>query len=201
MYRFIVVTTEVGEVLLEAETIIKIVGFLVGSGVLAGMVKLVYSCGKVISDINYLKTTIDRDVKADLRAIRKDVNEATPEIADIKSKVEILWRDRTSSSHSPRRLNQRGQEILGETGIRRVIESRLGDIVRKVRALKPKNAYEAEQAVVNEVAKLKNDPTVKKAIEPMAFRAGSTPDEVLFVGAVYIRDSVFDALKLDTAKT
>ncbi len=183
----------------DKASLINVAQVLIGAGILAGVVKLIYNSGKIVNKVETLTKTIDNDIKPDIRTIKAEVNDGTKDIADIKGKVQILWQDRTSAANSPRALNAKGMDILENSGVKPIVEERTEELTEAVRAQNPTNAYKAEQAVLEVVDNLKNDSAIKDTIQNGAYKVGSTVDEVLFVGAIYIRDRILDELKMNVA--
>src|SRR3989338_2419440 len=91
----------------------------------------------------FLKRMFDRidEMGHEVRDIRND-------IADIKPKMEILWQDRLGPVSSPRQLNERGQKVLEESGIKKIIDEKWKDLSIKLKLADPKNPYDAEQAII-----------------------------------------------------
>ncbi len=111
------------------------------------------------------------------------------------SKMEEMWRDRLAPTHSPRQLNAQGEEILNTSGIKNIIDRNKVALFELVQATKPHNAYTANQAIQDVLARfVELFPQEKSALEDGAFRTGSEIQTVLFVGSIYLRDEIFEEL-------
>lgn len=110
-----------------------------------------------------------------------------------EERVETLWKDRAAPAHSPRQLNERGQKILNQSGIKSIIDDKKDHLLSSVRQQNPTTAYDAEQVIEKVVADLpKQYPEIETGLKNGAFSVGADVDvsEVLFVGSVYIRDKI-----------
>lgn len=117
------------------------------------------------------------------------------DVADIKPKVDILWKDKYAPATSPRQLNERGQKILNESGIKEVIENKKNTLLEIIKSKGAKNAYDAEQVVLSVVEKLpEHCPDVIDQLKTGAFKTGANVDTVLLVGGLYLRDLIFPEL-------
>lgn len=146
--------------------------------------------GNVVATI-LLGETRDRIIEMgkDIEYIKKDVDaEIKPTLKEISEKVIVLWADRLAVSHSPIRLNQKGQEILEQSGIKQIIDERIDSLLKELEDKKPLNAYQVQEFAKDVISAVKNDPVVLLKLEQGAFRAGVDTDSLLFVGAIYFRD-------------
>lgn len=50
----------------------------------------------------------------------------------VESRVSDLWADRLAPADSPRQLNERGNKILEESGIKKVIDEKKDDLLKLV---------------------------------------------------------------------
>lgn len=117
------------------------------------------------------------------------------DVADMRPKVDILWKDKYAPALSPRQLNDRGDNILNESGIKEIIESKKQKLFEAVKVVNPTNAYDAEQAISAVVEKLPElCPEVVDQLKEGAFRVGQNVDTVLFVGSIYLRNLIFSDL-------
>lgn len=127
--------------------------------------------------------------------IQKDLDDIRPKVNDIYPKVDILWKDRVAPSHSPRQLNDQGNKILNESGIKEIIEEKKSYLFNLVKTKGSGNAYDAEQEVLSIVEKLpEHCPDVIDRLKTGAFNTGSSIDVVLLVGGIYFRNLVFSDL-------
>jgi len=130
-----------------------------------------------------------------LRMIFEKVNLVSSDIAEMKPKLDILWKDKFAPSFSPRQLNEVGRNILAESGIREIMDAKRPKLLEAVRSLDPKNAYDAEEAISSVVDDLpKHCPDVIDQLKEGAFKVGQNIGVLLFVGSVYLRDLIFPEL-------
>ncbi len=166
---------------LQISTINVIIGaivFLIGIGVAWGTLK------KSVSNIS---DTL-KEIKPDL----KDVRERFMAVED---KVDTLWKDRFASAHSPRQLNELGRSILEESGIKKIIEDKKDQLLKIIKDQNINNAYDAEEAILSVVKELpKYYPDIVDALKNGAFKTGTDIEGALFVGAIYLRNLIFEGL-------
>jgi len=94
------------------------------------------------------------------------------DVSEIKPKVDILWQDKLSSVHSPRQLNERGDELLAKSGIKE-IEKSVEEVMRQLPI---------------------HCPDVIDKLKDGAFKTGSDLGSILFVGSIYLRNQIFPDL-------
>ena len=167
--------------------------------VIFGLTVLATAIG-VFFRLKTVERSIDKDIKPELKSLRKKIDSSA---ADLSSRVDRMHttlislkldQSGTVEGNSPRALTPKGERILNESGIKTVVEGKLGDIISAVKSRKPENEYRIEQYVIEYVRELAKDPNLKEQIEEGAFTSGTTVDVELFVGAIYIRDQVIAAL-------
>lgn len=169
---------------------------------------IVWKFRSVVSPLDNLSAKLDGlATKEGLGGIKETVDKMEPDLRDIRERfarvedrVEVLWKDKYAPAGSPRRLNERGNAILTESGMDSIISARRDELLAKVREFEPKTAYDAEEIILETVAvSLKEDPATMVKIKDGAFRTGSDIDTVLFVGGMHLRDLIFGDLgfKLD----
>lgn len=112
------------------------------------------------------------------------------DVADMRPKVKFLWEQVVTTSKSPQTLNERGQQILAESGIKAVVEQKLPELTEAIKAKQPQNAYQVQEYAREALAHLKDDPTLLPQLQQGAFNTGADVDAVLLVGAIYLRDLV-----------
>jgi hypothetical protein len=125
----------------------------------------------------------------------------------VEERVNTLWKDEVAPAHSPRQLNDTGKKILNESGIKEIIIEKKTDLLAKIKAINPTNAYDAEQTTLNVVSDLpKHCPDIIPRLKDGAFKVGQGMETVLLVGGFYLRDLIFIELgfsltDLDKPKT
>src|SRR3989344_7625764 len=122
------------------------------------------------------------------------------DVSDMKPKVKVLWEDKYSTAHSPRQLNDRGIEILNESGIKSIVDKKKEYLLNIVREAKPTNPYDAEKEIMLVMKDLpKHCPDIIEDLKTGAFKLGITIDVVLFAGSIYLRNMIFKDLGFDLA--
>ena len=113
----------------------------------------------------------------------------------VEDRVETIWKDKFAPSGSPRQLNELGNKILNESGIKQIIEGNKDKLLEIVKSKKPTNAYDAEQLILSVVNELpKHCPEIIDELKQGAFRVGQSIDTVLFIGGLYLRNLIFSEL-------
>lgn len=135
----------------------------------------------LVAAISYfLKRTLDKT-----ETISNDVSE-------IKPKVDILWKDKIAPAHSPRQLNEKGEQIVRTSGIREIIDEKKEYLLELVKERKARNAYDAEEAIYSVMMDLpKHCPDIIDRLKQGAFQSGVDISSVLFAGSIYFRNSIF----------
>lgn len=130
-----------------------------------------------------------------LKRIFEKIDLMSIDIADIKPKIDILWKDKYASSMSPRQLNETGIDILNISGIKEIINAKKDSLLVEIKKTHPNNAYDAEQAIMFVVNKLPEDyPDIISQLKNGAFSVGQNIDVLLLVGGIYLRNMIFPEL-------
>lgn len=141
-----------------------------------------------------------KQLESDGTEHKNDIKSISSKLDILIGKVSILLKDSIadtlSASASPRKLNELGMKVLKDSSIEQVLEPMFEEIVDQVRCKNPENPYQAQEALFEVAQLLKDDEGLQPAIENGAFLSGHTPDEVLYVGALNMRDRVIEALGL-----
>lgn len=156
--------------------------------ILGSLAWLIFNSGKIFNRVER--------VEKDVTDIKADVNEIKTTIPVLANRVETLWKARIAGSNSPRQLNELGEKIFEQSGIKQIIEENSERIIQKVRVNKPQTTYKAEEYIIEAVQELKNDPSLIVLLEDGAFKVGSDVDTVLLAGAIGMRDSILTQLDL-----
>ena len=116
-------------------------------------------------------------------------------VFDIKPKVDILWKDKIAPALLPRQLNERGENILNESGIKVLIDEKKDDLLQLIKNKNISNPYDAESSI-NEIMLnlLKYYPNMTDKIKNGAFSMGVDIDTVLYAGSIYLRNLIFKDL-------
>ena len=130
-----------------------------------------------------------------LKRISEKMDIMSVDIADIKPKIDILWKDKYAPSTSPRQLNRIGADILNTSGVKEIIDAKKDALVIEIKKMPLGNAYDAEQAVMSVVNKLPEDyPDTIPQLKKGAFALGQNIDVLLLVGGIYLRNMIFPEL-------
>lgn len=130
-----------------------------------------------------------------LKRIMDSTDKMASDVSDMKPKVNLLWIEVFSKSQSPRQLNERGTEVLNQSGIKEIVEQQKEKLLEVVRNRNPKNPYDAERLIMRVMANLpEHCPELVDKLKQGAFETGATVDVLLFVGGLYLRNLIFPSL-------
>ena len=171
----------------------------ISASIIGALILLIFRSGKVVGNIENVNIDLKdiRDKVGKIPTLQSDVSSVQGQISTMKDKVDTLWIQRLSVSRSPMQLNSVGDKILNDSGIKQIIDDRFKIIVESVGEMKPTNAFEVQEYTREVVERYRDDQSLKDMLETGAFKAGSDVITVLFVGALYIRDRVLEALKFN----
>jgi Fe-S-cluster formation regulator IscX/YfhJ len=147
---------------------------------------------QVEDDMSKIGEKIDLLERVD--ATVSDIKTRVSRVPDLAAKMDILWEARLVTSRSPRQLNELGNKVLGESGIKDIVDGRFELILSAVREMNPQNAYRAEECVLEAVNQLAVDQILVPKLEDGAFRSGLDVNSILLVGGIYVRDRILDKL-------
>lgn len=131
---------------------------------------------------------IDRDFDN----VKEDVKSIDRKLAGIEPKVGALWEKLMAGSSSPRYLNEEGERVFKESGIKIIIDEKLNELISEVEKLSPQTAYDAERFTESVMYSLRNNPSLIKSLKDGAYETGVDIDIVLFVGSIYLRDKYLE---------
>jgi hypothetical protein len=140
--------------------------------------------------VNLSEKTLDKIDDKITRIFDKLELRIETQISSINNKIDNLIIGGIATSQSPLRLNDNGLKIFKQSKIGDVILNKYQDIIAAIKIKEPKNAYQTQQYLFEEILMLKNNIDLINAIETGAFLSGSTIDIVLYTGALHIRDKV-----------
>ena len=125
------------------------------------------------------------------KPIRTSLGEIREKFFVVESRVSDLWKDKLAPASSPRQLNQRGKDILEQSGIKGIIASKKEKILSLVKEKSPKNAFDAEQILLDIVMDLpKHCPEMIDELKNGAFKVGADTSALLFVASISLRDGI-----------
>lgn len=150
--------------------------------VIGAIIVLIFQAGGIYNSVNGLK--------AEFASLKANVDK----IPAMEVKVDEMWRFKTTVSASPMVLNDYGKKILKDSEIEKITDKYYADILVKVKALNPKNPFQAQEILIDVVKALGNDPDCQILLQDSAFKSGTNTDTVLFVAAINIRDKIISEL-------
>lgn len=126
--------------------------------------------------------------------IQKTLTQIQITIAQMQMKLEVMWQHHLSKSNSPKVLNEAGLKALEASKIGSFVNDQYEQILFEVRNLEPKNAYQAQETLINVVNRFKHEGYCIDMLQEAAFASGYDIDSLLFVAALSIRDRVISDL-------
>ncbi len=131
------------------------------------------------------------------KPIRISLSEIREKFFVVESRVSDLWKDKIAPSHSPRQLNDRGEQILRTSGIKQIVDEKKDELLQLVKNKNVTNAYDAEMAINAVMLDLpRHCPDIVERLKQGAFEAGVEINTVLFAGSIYLRNLIFPDLNL-----
>ncbi|MEJ0029531.1 MAG: hypothetical protein WDO15_03830 [Bacteroidota bacterium] len=159
----------------------------------------VWHLSSSIANLNARVTIIEKTLQTLVETVavmKNDITEIRIELAEMRGKLEILWKVHVSQSNSPISLNDVGRDILAKTNIGAFAEQHYPEILSKVRSFTPGNAYQAQEVLISIVGRYKREHEYRLMLQEIAFSSGYDIDSLLFVAALSIRDRVISDLGL-----
>lgn len=126
--------------------------------------------------------------------LEETVNNLRVTVAEMLVRLDILWRRHIANSNSPIALNESGLRALEKSNIGAFANDHYTEILSRVRAIKPDNAYEAQEALISVVNQYKRMDEYRSMIQQAAYFSGYDIDPLLFAAALSIRDRVIEDL-------
>lgn len=167
--------------------------FSIVGGILGGLTVLggfLISIGKKYQLLDTLNSSL-KDISTDVKDVRE-------RFGGIEEKVDVLWKDRFAPANSPRQLNNRGEKILKDSGIKEIVENKKDELLNKIKEISPKTPYDAELVINSVMMDLgKHYPNIVDELKNGAFKTGSDVNAILFVGSIYLRNLIFKDLGFD----
>ena len=155
-------------------------------------------CNKLESEIANLRNKLESEIVN----LRNKLDDNIRDVSFLKGSMSISQSPapaalQLSQSNSPRQLSELGKKVLADSKIDEIIDTQYDRILEEVRASDPKNAYQAQEDIYSAVDNLFLDEPVRDLVEQGAFLSGYTPKDVLFVGALNVRDKILKELNLN----
>lgn len=159
---------------------ITIIGLVVGLFIttMGSTLLLVFKMGIIHNKIDTMQETL------------KEIPMIKLTIAQMLVKLEVLWQAHLSISNSPISLNEVGLKALETSNIGAFVERVYSEILARVKASNPQNAYQAQEALISILSSYQNNEEYRLKLQEAAYASGHDVDSLLFVGALAIRDRV-----------
>ena len=143
--------------------------------VIGSLFTLIYKTGGLVKLIEEMKPHVDK-------------------IPGMEVKVEDMWRNRTTVSNSPSRLNDYGEKILIESNIAKILSPFYDEITKMVENANPSNAYKIQEILIEVLEGFQNKEEIQEGLEIAAFLSGTDVKTILFVAAIHMRDDLITKL-------
>lgn len=172
--------------------ILRGIGFTVGT--IASIIAIILAWkawrhgGKWLTPIRNLAITGNAFAKKVLPGVLEKFEEK--EIAPkgtLKSWTEIVS-DEFFRSHSPKRLSERGEKILRNSGIEKIIDDHYDLLVVEMEKHDPTNAIDVEEAAFYTLIQYEDTEVMKPIINWLYNNPNMELNTVVFVGSFYLRD-------------
>ena len=131
-------------------------------------------------------------IDKDLDDIKKDTKSISEKIFKMEPQVEKLWKRAFAPGHSPRMLNEEGQRVFNQSGIKDIFSKNLENLITDIENYNPKKAYQVEELAEKVMQSLKENPNILESLKEKAYRAGVDVDTILFVGSIHLRDKYIE---------
>lgn len=157
--------------------------------IIAPIVIIGIAWGTIRSNVSSIERILNEEIKPDLKNVRE-------RFASVETKVDVLWKDQYAPAESPRQLNNRGNQILIESGINKIVDAHKDILAQEIKQISPDSPYDAEKLIMDFMATefLKRYPGIEPQIKDGAFRTGVDENVVLFIGGIYLRNIIFPLL-------
>lgn len=145
-----------------------------------------------------------KDMKESMKEINtsmKDINgKFDDRLREVETKIAEIRGSKFTESNSPIGLNKEGKELLENTKMKSFVDSNLAEFIRQIRALKPQNSYQIQEAAKkvlftdfdnNKKYSSKNH----NKLQEKAYELGVNVNEIVYVGSIYLRDLALKEIK------
>lgn len=152
--------------------------------------------GNIISNIllGETKDTVIRTeesvkrIDKDCDSLKDKMDTVKEDIGYIRPKVDFLWEKATAVSNSPKALNEEGQRIFNQSGIKDIISANQEKLISAIKRENPQKAYQVEELSEKIIQSLRDNPEILEKLREGAYQTGVNIETVLFVGSIYLRD-------------
>lgn len=133
-------------------------------------------------------------IRQEIKGIWEDISKIKFTMGQMQVKLDALWQHHTSKSNSPLSLSEAGLKILEISGIGEFANHYYPEVLSKVKAIRPENAYQAQKGLISIMNDYKNKEECRPKLEEVSYSSGSDIDTLLFVAALSIRDKIISDL-------
>lgn len=142
---------------------------------LGGIGWLIYRTGGIVTIIERMEPQVNK-------------------IPAMEVKVDDMWAKKYTTNNSPVILNEEGLKALRLSRIQDFTDEFYKEILEKVKAMEPKNSFQAQVNLINIIRDYKNDEKCKPKLEEASYTSGFSIESVLYVAAINIRDQIINDL-------
>lgn len=135
------------------------------------------------------------DMKTEIKEITSDIKKIWKSIGVIDGKTARLF-----ETKSPIRLQERGIEILNESGLKKYIDENKSNLVGLCRNQKTKNPYDLQIAIFDLLDDFEFPKNKDDEFKIFAYNNGISMDMLKRVGAIYLRDVCFEEMKINVGE-
>jgi len=154
----------------------------IGQIIIAGFVAFVtasYKLGKLEQRIVHLEED-NKDNKSEIRGIGKDVSE-------VRGQLSVNNPSTYTNRKSPVSINERGLEILKQSGGEKFINDNKDELIEKLKTVGCKTAYDVQENSKAVIKSYKDDDHFSP-LKEFVFKQGIDLEIVLLVMSLYLRD-------------
>ncbi|MBI3088210.1 MAG: hypothetical protein HYY91_04925 [Candidatus Omnitrophica bacterium] len=159
------------------------------SGVLGGIILVIFRLGKISERFTTLERTVTGS-ESEIKSVRDMVIKITSALVANKTIEQGFI-----TTHSPTVLTEIGVRMLQESGFMDVFRLQGQKILDAVEAKSPKLKYDAEEISIDVLLSMRDDP-IMEPLKSYAFQHGLNLTEMLIAAGIYVRDRVIEELHL-----
>lgn len=162
-------------------------------GLLGSWLTMYYKGKKIVASLHTLAKQVERmerkctEMK---QQMEEEVKNNFTAIAELKTNVNSLWSANYAKSKAPMVLNDRGYQLLQQSGIANLVDHHRGDILLYLRTSQLTNSYEVQEAIIQYMNNLSKHPEIMQQIELCALKARTDAYALLIIGTMYISESI-----------
>jgi hypothetical protein len=112
---------------------------------LIGLIVFVFGLGAAWATMKSSVTNLEKTISGEIKPVLTDLRDRFVVVED---HMESLWKDKVVEAHSPRRLNDRGFEILRGSGIKEIVDENQQELERIFGTRVSSTAYDVERDAI-----------------------------------------------------